>query len=242
MIYARFTVALRRKLLRMRYLRLHILPKWGKRVALGIEPLEIEAWLKGLERGHNFENPTLDRLRRIMSLIYKSAQRYGLIPRGEQHNPLRFVRCKTTGGYDAIAITPAQACAIWSRLPEPQSTLVLLCAATGLRIQAREIKHQIALKPGQKETDLSGCVRRPDDTPNYAFRARAGQHILVHIEPDKQLVCGAVLVSPSGKQLGPGTSFDLLASESGTFQIRILPRERTVALSFTCPYQGNSDL
>jgi integrase len=69
-----------------------------------------------------------------MMLVYKSAQRYGLISRGEEHNPIRFVRCKTTSAYEAITVTPAQAYAIWSRLPEPQSTLVLLCAATGLRI------------------------------------------------------------------------------------------------------------
>jgi len=117
-----------------RNLQRHILPKWGRRVALSIEPLEIEAWLKSLKREEHLENPTLDRQRRIMSLVFKSAQRYGLIPRGEAHNPLRFVRCKTTSGYEAITITPAQAWAIWSRLPEPESTLTLLAASTGLRI------------------------------------------------------------------------------------------------------------
>ena len=65
-----------------RNLKLHILPKWGKRIALGIEPLEIEAWLQALKHDQRLENPTLDRQRRIMSLVYKSAQRYGLIPRG----------------------------------------------------------------------------------------------------------------------------------------------------------------
>ena len=118
-----------------RNLQRHILPKWGRRVALSIEPLEIEAWLKSLKREERLENPTLDRQRRIMSLVYKSAQRYGLIPRGEEHNPIRYVRCKTTSSYEAsLTVTPVQAYAIWSRLPEPQSTLVLLCAGTGLRI------------------------------------------------------------------------------------------------------------
>jgi integrase len=117
-----------------RNLRLHISPRWGKRVALGIEPLEIEDWLKSLKKVQNLENPTLDRQRRIMSLVYRSAQRYGLIPRGEQYNPLRFVRCKTTSPYEAITVSPIRAFEIWARLPMPQSTLVLLCAATGLRI------------------------------------------------------------------------------------------------------------
>jgi integrase len=117
-----------------RNLQRHILPKWRRRIALSIEPLEVEAWLKNMKRELHLENPTLDRQRRIMSLVFRSAQRYGLIPRGEQHNPMRFVRCKTTSGYEAKTITPRQAWEIWSRLPEPESTLTLLAATTGLRI------------------------------------------------------------------------------------------------------------
>jgi hypothetical protein len=91
-----------------RNLRRHILPKWGQRIALSIEPLEVEKWLKELKRELLLGNPTLDRQRRIMSLAFKSAQRYGLIPRGEQHNPMRFVRCKTTSDYEAKTITPGK--------------------------------------------------------------------------------------------------------------------------------------
>jgi len=117
-----------------RNLQRHILPAWGKRVALSIQPLEVEQWLKNLKRDRQLANPTLDRLRRIMSLAYKCGQRYGLIPRSEESNPIRYVRCRTTSSYEALTVTPAQAYAIWARLPEPQSTLVILCAATGLRI------------------------------------------------------------------------------------------------------------
>ena len=69
-----------------------------------------------------------------MSLVFKSAQRYALIPGGEQHNPMRFVRCKTSSGYEAKTITHRQAWEIWPRLPKPESTLTLLAAPTGLRI------------------------------------------------------------------------------------------------------------
>jgi integrase len=112
----------------------HILPKWKNRPALAIEPREVEQWLKTMKREKDLENPTLDRLRRIMSLVFKSAQRYGLIPRGEEHNPMRFVRCKTTSDYEAMTITPKQAYEIWKWLEEPEKTLTLLAAATGLRI------------------------------------------------------------------------------------------------------------
>jgi integrase len=47
---------------------------------------------------------------------------------------MRFVRCKTTSGYEAMIITPQQAYAIVRNLTEPERTLTLLAAGTGLRI------------------------------------------------------------------------------------------------------------
>jgi hypothetical protein len=49
-----------------------------------------------VKKDEQLENPTVDKMRRVMSLVYKSGMRYGLIPRNEASNPLRFVRCKTT--------------------------------------------------------------------------------------------------------------------------------------------------
>jgi integrase len=117
-----------------RVIRNRLLPRWGDRVALSIEPLEIEQWLRAIKRDENLENPTLDRARRVMSLIYKHAQRYGLIPRNQESNPLVFVRCKTQSDYEAVILAPEQAFAVLLRLPEPERTLALLCASTGLRI------------------------------------------------------------------------------------------------------------
>jgi integrase len=112
----------------------YLIPCWGTRVALGIEPLEIEQWLQSLRQERGLANLTLDKIRRVMNLIYKHSQRYGLISRTEEANPLRFVRCKTTSEYAAIILTPEQAFAILLQLPQPESTLTLLAAATGLRI------------------------------------------------------------------------------------------------------------
>lgn len=47
---------------------------------------------------------------------------------------MRFVRCKTTSAYEAMILTPEQAYAILLNLQEPERTLTLLAAATGLRI------------------------------------------------------------------------------------------------------------
>lgn len=104
------------------------------RIPLGIEPLEVEQWLKGLKREGEFANPTLDKARRVMSLIYKHDQRYGLIPRTQESNPMRFVRCKTTSSYEAMILTPEQAYAVLVKLQEPERTLTLLASGTGLRI------------------------------------------------------------------------------------------------------------
>jgi integrase len=117
-----------------RVLRNRLLPRWGNRIALGVEPLEVEQWLKALKREEGLANPTLDRIRRVMSLVYRHSQRYGLIPRNQESNPMRFVRCKTTSGYEAMILTPEQAYAILIHLQEPERTLTLLAAGTGLRI------------------------------------------------------------------------------------------------------------
>ena len=117
-----------------RVLRNRLLPRWGKRVALGVEPLEVEQWLKALKREEGLANPTLDRMRRVMSLVYRHGQRYGLIPRNYDSNPMRFVRCKTTSEYEAMILNPEQAYAVLLNLQEPERTLTLLAAGTGLRI------------------------------------------------------------------------------------------------------------
>ncbi len=117
-----------------RVLRNRLLPRWGNRIALGTEPLEVEEWLTNLKKEEGLENPTLDRMRRVMSIVYRHGQWYGLIPRTQESSPMRFVRCKTTSDYEALIITPQQAYAIVRNLPEPERTLTLLAAGTGLRI------------------------------------------------------------------------------------------------------------
>src|SRR3984893_3394065 len=117
-----------------RILRNRLLPRWGNRVALSIEPLEVEAWLKTLKGKKELSNPTLDKTRRVMSLVYRHGQRYGLIPRNYESNPMRFVRRKPTREWDAMILTPEQAYAVLLNLREPERTLTLLAAGTGLRI------------------------------------------------------------------------------------------------------------
>jgi hypothetical protein len=69
-----------------------------------------------------------------MACVYKNAQRHGLIPRTEESNPMKWVRCKTTNDYEPIILTPQQAFALVACFPLLERTLTLLAAATGLRI------------------------------------------------------------------------------------------------------------
>jgi hypothetical protein len=59
-----------------RILKNRCIDRWGKRAALSLEPLEIEQWLKALKQEEDLANPTLDKIRRVMSLVFKHGQRY----------------------------------------------------------------------------------------------------------------------------------------------------------------------
>ena len=96
------------------YLHRHIIhdfliPRWGKNVAVGIKPLDVENWLKALHEELGYANPSCAKIRQVMVCVYQHAQRHGLIPRTEDANPLKWVRCKTTSDYEAIILTPEQA-------------------------------------------------------------------------------------------------------------------------------------
>jgi integrase len=117
-----------------RVLRLRILPRWGKRIATSIKPLEVEQWLKALKSKDGLANPTLAKTRNVMSLVFRHGIRHCLIQGGEGSNPLQYVRCRTTGDYESMTIEPQQAFTIWRLLPEPERLLLLLAACTGVRV------------------------------------------------------------------------------------------------------------
>lgn len=71
---------------------------------------------------------------RVMFLVFKHGQRYGLIPRTEDANPVRWVRQSARSDYEAVSVTPEQAYKIMMELPPMERMLTLLIAATGLRI------------------------------------------------------------------------------------------------------------
>jgi len=79
-------------------------------------------------------NPTKDKLRRIMSIIYTQAQTYGLLPRSEESNPVRWVKQSAKSRYEPVRVDPATAGRILEALSGAELALTLLVAAIGLRI------------------------------------------------------------------------------------------------------------
>jgi integrase len=108
----------------------YLVPRWGTTYALAIQPLEIEQWLASLP----LANPTKDKLRRIMSIIFKQALKYGLVPRSEASNPVRWVEQSAKSRYRPIVITPETAARIFEQLSGAELALAVLVAATGVRI------------------------------------------------------------------------------------------------------------
>jgi len=108
----------------------YLLPRWGKTGALDIQPLEIEGWLGSL----SLSNPTKDKLRRIMSIVYTQGQKYGLIPRTESSNPVKWVEQSAKSSYKPVVLDPAIAAKIFEALSGAELALTILVAATGIRI------------------------------------------------------------------------------------------------------------
>src|SRR5437868_2021463 len=119
---------------RERIISKRLLPRFGVEEALKIKPSKIKGWLEQLQDKEDLENPTVDKIRRVMHLVYKTAQANDLIPRTEEANPVAFVSIATISEYEAILITPQQAFQILSLMGLFESVLTLLVAATGLRI------------------------------------------------------------------------------------------------------------
>jgi integrase len=107
----------------------YLLPRWGEKFALDIEPDHIEEWLDALELAH----PTKEKIRRVMNVVYRRGQKSGLLPRTGDGNPVAFVTQSSKSNYKAVIVSPEQAFRIMMELGEPYRMLVFLVAVTGLR-------------------------------------------------------------------------------------------------------------
>jgi hypothetical protein len=78
-----------------RHLIKRIIPRWGRLAPLALESLAIETWFKELKKGNPKENvkpladPTIDKIRRVMNLVYLHGQRCNFLPRQQEGNGRR---------------------------------------------------------------------------------------------------------------------------------------------------------
>jgi len=108
-----------------------LVPRWGDEVAVEIRPKSIKSWLRSLD----VEEPTQSKYKTVMGGVYRFAQAEGLLPLGEQYNPVPYVMgISSTSDYEAAVFTPEQTLRVLELLPQPVYALLVLVAATGLRI------------------------------------------------------------------------------------------------------------
>src|SRR6266487_4840178 len=122
-----------------RHLVKRIIPRWGNLAPLAIKSTEVEKWFFELRQGNAqkvkpLADPTIDKIRRIMHLVFKHGQRHEFLPRQQEGNPMNWVSQRTTSDYTAIPMTPQQAFDVLLNIPEPRRTLTLSDAATALRV------------------------------------------------------------------------------------------------------------
>ena len=123
-----------------RHLIKRIIPRWGRLAPLAVESRDVEAWFRELRKGNAqkkvkpLADPTIDKIRRIMSLVFKHGQRCNFLPRQQEGNPMNWVSQRTTSDYRAVLMTPKQAFEVLLNTPEPRRTLTLSDAATALRV------------------------------------------------------------------------------------------------------------
>lgn len=107
-----------------------LVPRWGAQVAVRIKPTEVKAWLRSVD----LEDGTRYKYKTVMGTVFRFAQAEGLLPLGEAFNPISYVTgIPATSDYEAVALTPEQALKVLDQLQQPEYTMIVLVAVTGIR-------------------------------------------------------------------------------------------------------------
>jgi integrase len=110
-----------------------LITKWADTEAINIDPRKLKAWFVGFD----VESSTRGNYKSVMSGVYSWGQCEGLVPRGEQFNPCRYVKGREFSqvtGYEALALEIEDTFKVLSALRQPEYELALLVATCGLRI------------------------------------------------------------------------------------------------------------
>jgi len=116
-----------------------LIPEFGDEVAVEIKPKRIKTWLKSLQ----VEDATRSKYKSVMSSVYSFAISEEVLPAIIQledgsfstANPCSRVKgISSVSDYEAMTLEPEQTYRVLELLQQPESTLLLLIAVTGLRI------------------------------------------------------------------------------------------------------------
>jgi integrase len=107
------------------YLDKWIVPRWGDCLLPNIKAVEVELWLKHLERAAG----TCCKIRNVMSVLFNHARRYDLYDR----NPIQWVRQSAKRRSTPEVLTSNEVRQLLTALKPRERMMVLLDVATGLR-------------------------------------------------------------------------------------------------------------
>jgi integrase len=108
------------------YLDNWILPRWQNHKLNQVKPVAVEAWLDSIKRARG----TRAKIRNIMSAVFNHAMRYEWL----DANPIKLVRQSAKRERTPDVLELAELQLLLSNLDVRERTLVLLDAATGLRV------------------------------------------------------------------------------------------------------------
>jgi len=107
------------------YLNKWIVPRWGGYLLPNIKAVEVELWLKNLERTAR----TCCKIRNVMSVLFNHTPRYDLYDR----NPIQWVRQSAKRRSTPEVLTSSEVRQLLTALKPRERMMVLLDVATGLR-------------------------------------------------------------------------------------------------------------
>jgi integrase len=110
-----------------------VLPRWKDEVACKIKPIAVRDWFYSLHDEEGYDWQTVTKIKMVMGQVFSHAYMYDL---ETCRNPIEKVMIPGSeeSDYEARVLQPEETLKIISRLEHPEKILVLLIAATAIRI------------------------------------------------------------------------------------------------------------
>jgi integrase len=146
------------------YVKNHIMPQWGSRIADKITKRDLRDWLYLLRDDGELAGPTVSKIKTMIGTIYNWAEFESLVTT----NPASGWRLEDVGSnYVPVIVEPDQVKQMIALLPNPMhQMLVLICASTAIRAsEACGLKwHDIIWEKNQIKIErrwTAACIDKP---------------------------------------------------------------------------------